>query len=146
MNWSKSCILLGTAVLALSGCNEMPKQGSREYKIATDGIPKKTDRQEYLSDDTASFSLVQNYKISLMNSDDKQFHFLVADIKNKVGDKIESDQKAVLIPITDGSGSYECTKWYWDVKESEEDNVKQPTCTFELVGFVSASGKASQSK
>lgn len=146
MNWSKSCILLGTAVLALSGCKETPNQGNREYKISTDGIPKKTDRREWSSDETVSFNLVQNYKISLMNSDNKQFHFLVANIKNTVGDKIESDQKAVLIPITDGSGSYECTKWYWEIKQPEEDNVKQPKCTFELVGFVSASGKASLSK
>ncbi len=145
MDWSKVCMLLGIATLALTGCAEKPQQAAREYKISADGIPKKVDRQDYY-DETVSFTLVQNYKISLMNSDNKQFHFLVANIKNKVGDKVESDQKAVLIPITDGSGSYECTKWNWDIKKAAEDNVKQPVCSFELVGFLSASGKATQAK
>jgi hypothetical protein len=145
MDWLKVCMLLGTATLALTGCAEKPQPAAREYKISADGIPKKVDRMDFI-DETVSFTLVQNYKINLMNSDDKQFHFLVANIKNKVGDKVESDEKAVLIPITDGSGNYECTKWSYNVKEAAEDNVKQPVCSFELVGFLSASGKATQAK
>lgn len=130
-----------TMAFAVSSCGVAETQSENAYKISPEGAVETKDRNVYSSIGDVTFYMNQRYKITMMNSDGKKFHYLIVNVKKKVGNKIEADEKGALLDITDGSHIVDC-QHYYDVKIGKEGDASPPVCEFELVGTIYPDGKA----
>ncbi len=130
-----------TMASALSACGVVERKSENNYKISLEGAVETKNRNVYSSIGDVTFVMNQRYKITIMNDDEKKFHFLVVNVKQKVGNKNVEDEKGVLLPISDGSHIVDC-EHYYDVKIGKEEDVSSPVCEFELVGTIYPDGKA----
>lgn len=141
MIYVKNPLVFLVTVFALSACG--PSEGKKEnsYKISPEGAVETKNRNVYSSIGDVTFFMNQRYKITIMNDNEKKFHFLVVNVRQKVGNKNVEDEKGVLLPISDGSHIVDC-QHYYDVKIGKEEDVSSPVCEFELIGTIYPDGKA----
>lgn len=136
--------LFGLITFAITGCSTESAE-TREYRIDTDGAPETKDRRSYESLGDVTFTTNQKYKIALIDGAEAAPHFLLVNMKQRVGNKVESDQKGLAIPIIDGMKSLDC-QHYYDVDEDKEDEAPVPVCEFEVIGYMEMDGPAQLSK
>lgn len=141
MNHLPKWVSVFMMAFAVSSCGLAEGQSENAYKISPEGAAETKNRNVYQSLGDVTFYMNQRYKITMMNGDQSKFHYLIANVKKKVGDKVEADDKGALFEITDGSHIFDCDHYY-DVKISKEDEVVPPVCEFELVGTIYPDGKA----
>lgn len=126
---------------AVSACGAVESKRENTYKISPEGAAETKNRNVYSSIGDVTFVMNQRYKITTMNDDEKKFHFIVVNVKQKVGQKNVEDEKGVLLPISDGSHIFDC-QHYYDVKIGKEEEVSSPVCEFELLGTIYPDGIA----
>lgn len=140
MNDLAKCMATVTMALSVSACGASAKN-ENVYKIEPDGGVETKDRNVFSSLGDVTFRMNQKYKITLMGDGDKEFHFLIVNVKQKVGNKNVEDSKGVSLPISDGSYVVDC-EHYYDVKLAKEEDAAPPVCEIEPVGTIYPDGPA----
>lgn len=131
--------LLPTAVL--TACNGAGAPATYSYKITEDGGPVVSNEHTYESIGDKTFTKTQKYRV-MLQSQDRKFHYVIANIKTKVGNKVVQSEQGMMMPVVDGLYTLECVHFY-DVKLSKSmDEVDNPTCEVEAVGVIVPDAKA----
>ena len=113
------------------------------YKITENGAPDILNEVRYESLGDHTFNKVQKYKIIARTESARVSHFLVVDIKKKVGGKVISDDAGVTIPVRDGVAEFSCGH-YFDVKLTVNANdTADVVCTFQPIGSILINAQAS---
>lgn len=138
-------MLVLAGAIALSSCNASVVKRENTYKIEPEGGVETKDKNVFSGLGDVTFRMNQKYKITMMNDDSKEFHYLIINMKQKVGNKNIQDIKGVSLPISDGSHIIDC-EHYYDVKIGKEEDASPPVCEFEVIGTVYPDGKAKLQK
>ena len=133
------------AALAICACSSgiiQPDASEFSYKITEEGGPQISDRHEFRALGEKSLRKTQRYRLSAQSDNGRQFHFLSARVQKRVGDQVIATDDAIMVPIIDGTYTYECEHYYTVELSTPDERVENPACSIEPIAVFLPSAPA----
>lgn len=128
------CAVLAPAFASCSNNSPPQRPDEYKYKIEKEGAPDV--KEEFELKDVRSLIVTQRYTVLAYGTDAAAFHFLVLRIERYMGDKLVEAERAVQIPIKNGSGLYNCTNRQSLNPDQTYDDLKATICKFSAIGTI----------